>query len=75
MLQHILVNFLVKQKVLDKCPPWYSKVEIKKHYVSKEGNEKSVSLASEYDNNLTILFCKSSLFKVVIPAEPHTSIA
>ena len=36
VLQHILFNFLLKRKMLEKCPPWYSKIEIKTHYESEE---------------------------------------
>ena len=32
VLQHILYNFLHKRKIIEKCPPWYSKVEIKSKY-------------------------------------------
>jgi len=27
---------LVKKRIIEKCPPWYSKVEIKKHYKSED---------------------------------------
>ena len=32
VLQHILYNYLFKQKLLEKCPPWFSKIEIKSKY-------------------------------------------
>ena len=35
-LQYILFNFLLKHNLIEKCPPWYSEVEIKKHYESKD---------------------------------------
>ena len=36
VLQHIVFNYLVKKRIIEKCPPWYSKVEIKKHYKSED---------------------------------------
>ena len=36
VLQYILFKLLVKYNLLKSCPPWYSKIEIKKHYESEE---------------------------------------
>ena len=36
VLQFILFNFLFKEKIIERCPPWYSNVEIKKRYQSNE---------------------------------------
>ena len=36
VLQHILFNYLVKNKIIEHCPPWYSKIEIKKHYEAED---------------------------------------
>ena len=36
VLQYILYNFLFKRKMIEKCPPWYSKVDIKSKYENNE---------------------------------------